>query len=437
MKNKRNKKLLSSVLMALSLSSSVSINNKIANANYKNIDRERLNSLFTNTNNKDIGSELFDTVKNIRKHRYDNNQSSILYNSIVGNSINNFLNNEENKKHYGPDLCKALLYQLRAVHGGHFTVWNDEIKSKIKDLEDKFCNEINCCDAWFYALGGTQENIDEYKKDKEKFKEVLNCQAKDEKQIDSQNKAFSGLNLNDICTINKDVPRTWPGIKDINVNKKKEILGRILKIYDLEKSNYLQGGNDWGAIIIDKFVGCKNKEISEETEAKIYYVYKTIMDELCEFFVTFSLLDANDKTEEQKAKKKKSDLCIGFRNAFIENHKNSTLPIQLTDYNEGDINNINNNENVLAYSFLGGFRCLERELKIKLLDKMIYGENSKVKIKELPQKMFDEVYEAIIINDKEFEIKENTVYKNAYFCILNYLEAKANQELKFSNDIQN
>ena len=440
MKNKRNKKLLSSVLVALSLSSSVSINNKIANANYKNIDRERLNSLFTNTNNKDIGSELFDTVKNIRKHRYDNNQSSILYNSIVGNSINNFLNNEENKKHYGPDLCKALLYQLRAVHGGHFTVWNDKIKSKIKDLEDKFCNEINCCDAWFYALGGTQKDIDEYTKKAEKLKNLFDFHLTEisDQDIATFNLGNPDLNLTlkdfgYISVINKDTPRTWGEAKkfDSNIAEKEKVLNHVLKVYVYDKHDYSQGFNFWCQNIIDKpfgCKGCKNKTISKEMEAKIYkemeakiyYVFKATIDKL------FKTVD--------DILRRRVDV-LQYRDAFIKNHKNLKLPNPLLDDNE----EVNNNYRVFfPCVFFGGLNFLDRNSRIKLLDEIIYsGDFKNKKDTEIIQKMMDEAYKAVINNDKNFkdnDKKYGLCYERSY-SIMQYLKGIANRKLQFSNDV--
>ena len=81
MKNKRNKKLLSSVLMALSLSSSVSFNNKIANANYKDNDRTNFKSFvdelkLKKNNNADLSSlssKLAKLIVDIYKHRASDN----------------------------------------------------------------------------------------------------------------------------------------------------------------------------------------------------------------------------------------------------------------------------------------------------------------------------------------------------------------------------
>ena len=290
-------------------------------------------------------------------------------------------------------------------------------------------DEINCCDAWFYALGGTQEDIDEYTEKAEKLKNLFDFHLTkiSNQDVATFNSDNSDLNLelkdfDYISVINKDIPRTWGEEKnfDSNITEKEKVLNHVLKVYVYDKHNYWQGFNFWCKNIIDKPVGCKNKEISEEMEAKIYYVCKATIDKL--FKISHDIFSGQVDV-------------LQYRDAFIKNHKNLKLPNPLLDDNE----EVNNNYRVFfPCVFFGGLNFLDRNSRIKLLDEIIYsGDFKNKKDTEIIQKMMDEAYKAVINNDKNFKDngKKYGLYYDQSYDIMQYLEKIADQNLQFSNDV--
>ena len=85
MNNKCNKKLLSSILVALSLSSGISINDKIANANYKDEDRSKLNELVSSIkgskeNASEVAQNLFNAINGIYQKMIDEAYKAVINN---------------------------------------------------------------------------------------------------------------------------------------------------------------------------------------------------------------------------------------------------------------------------------------------------------------------------------------------------------------------
>ena len=374
MNNKCNKKLLSSILVALSLSSGISINDKIANANYKDEDRSNLNELVSSINDfkgskenaSEVAQNLLNAISGIYKNRSQHNRNSVLYKSMQANMKLSPDDVDISKyKQYGPDALKAMILELGVdkFKGGHFTVWDEQTKSAVNAFINKLTDEINCCDAWFYALGGTKEDIDEYTEKAKKLENLFNFHLTkiSNQDVATFNSDNSDLNLelkdfDYISVINKDIPRTWGEEKnfDSNITEKEKVLNHVLKVYVYDKHNYWQGFNFWCKNIIDKPVGCKNKKISEEMEAKIYYVCKATIDKL--FKISYDIFSGQVDV-------------LQYRDAFIKNHKNLKLPNPLLDDNE----EVNNNYRVFfPCVFFGGLNFLDRNSRIKLLDEIIY-----------------------------------------------------------------
>ena len=115
-------------------------------------------------------------------------------------------------------------------------------------------------DEWFTKLGGTQKDIDGYKKPD------LGKISKDVKE-----------------QIEKDVSRSNILKNDTNYNQKIALLDEILKKFEIEEfQGYTQGYNFIAALVIMKFTEGdeemqKGEDFSKEKKAKIYYVYKTIV----------------------------------------------------------------------------------------------------------------------------------------------------------------
>ena len=123
-------------------------------------------------------------------------------------------------------------------------------------------------DEWFTKLGGTQKDIDGYKKPD------LSKISKKAEQI-----------------IAKDIPRTFTNKDGTNRTQKLELLGEILKKFEIEEfQGYTQGYNFIAAVVINKFTESDKKmsegeQFSEEKKAKIYYVYKTIVQTVVNYSV--------------------------------------------------------------------------------------------------------------------------------------------------------
>ncbi len=118
-------------------------------------------------------------------------------------------------------------------------------------------------DDWFSRLGGTDAYIDYYCR---KW-----IQGFDGFQQES-NEAFR--------TIDVDYPRTEFYFKSANdINEKKELLRKFLKIYAVDsREGYVQGWDRFAILVIEKFSKC-NRSVAwnEEDEAKMYYIYQTIV----------------------------------------------------------------------------------------------------------------------------------------------------------------
>ena len=105
MNNRYNKKLLSSILVALSLSSGISINDKIANANYKDDDRLNLNKFVSSIkdskeNASEVAKNLFNAISGIYKNRSQHNKNSVLYKSMQANDKMKILSNDNIEEKY-------------------------------------------------------------------------------------------------------------------------------------------------------------------------------------------------------------------------------------------------------------------------------------------------------------------------------------------------
>ena len=319
-----------------------------------------------------VSQSLVDAINGIYENRNKHNPNSALYKSMQENMNINILSDENIniKKYdkYGPDALKAMNLNLGLgvdkFKGGHFTVWNKTIKTAVNNA----IKQIHQCDAWFWALGGTQEDINKYKEKAGKLQEVFEFNAKEANKINDKDKnIFQNLNLENIVQINNDISRTW-GNKtrnnDKNIQEKEKILNNVLKVYGSDKKNYLQGFNYWCAIIIDKFVGCENNGISPEQEAKIYYVYKTIIDKVNEIANVISSPYKNKDNSQYKEEYAE----------FISKLKitgDLTLPVMLRPNNEGK-NPLT--DPLLLSEIFNAFsnKILDRNSRIKLLDEMIY-----------------------------------------------------------------
>lgn len=122
-------------------------------------------------------------------------------------------------------------------------------------------------DEWFERLGGYKNKskyIDEYKKKYENFDVKATNTLNDQ-----QNKNYK--------TIEKDVPRTESSFSENQKDMCLQILEKILKINVCEGTDYAQGFNDIAAMVINKFLRYSDHDYTIEDEAKIYYVYKTIV----------------------------------------------------------------------------------------------------------------------------------------------------------------
>lgn len=163
-------------------------------------------------------------------------------------------------------------------------------------------------DEWFERLGGYKnEYIDEYKKKYENFDVKATNTLNDQ-----QNKNYK--------TIEKDVPRTESSFSENQKDMCLQILEKILKINVCEGTDYAQGFNDIAAMVINKFLRYSDHDYTIEDEAKIYYVYKTIVH-------TVSDKDQKGQTDVLKCQDKVSNTplqipisdeeSINLQNCFI------------------------------------------------------------------------------------------------------------------------
>ena len=246
--------------------------------------------------------------------------------------------------------------------------------NKLKRSEDQKSD-------WFKMLGGTQKDIDNYKNLLKNYDKTVNSLTGNAK------KAFD----EDVKFIDKDVTRTGTGLDE----KYYGALERILKIYALhnnpcknkENGQYRQGYNIWCALITKKFAN-NSDSINEDTEAKIYFVYKGIIKAL------LPIMDDNGipKILEDKIY---SDL---YKN-FLERNKISdeSLPVLMK--------NDNCRNNLLCpnlFEFFGKFLTVDDRLL--LMDKVISNatKNGNFDPEVVLQTMVDKLYEIILKYNDDF-----------------------------------
>lgn len=163
-------------------------------------------------------------------------------------------------------------------------------------------------DEWFERLCSYKNKyIDEYKKKYENFDVKATNTLNDQ-----QNKNYK--------TIEKDVPRTESSFSENQKDMCLQILEKILKINVCEGTIYTQGYNNIVAMVINKFLRYSDHDYTIEDEAKIYYVYKTILK-------TVSDKNANNETDVDKCRDKVSNTplqipiseeeSINLQNCFI------------------------------------------------------------------------------------------------------------------------
>ncbi|MCL2311051.1 MAG: TBC domain-containing protein [Firmicutes bacterium] len=196
---------------------------------------------------------------------------------------------KNNKGKTAATACLAILGSILGVKVIK-TFGNQKKTSKNVQSDLEFYENVEP-DLWFKRLGGTREHID-------KYVNILNNHDQEDyaKRCAEISEELVYSNLK---TIDADAHRTFPGqfefktCNEIGQINKENILPRILKFLVLEKEKedrleYIQGFNFIGAMVILKFLDhddAKNytKEKLKEEEAKIYYVYKTIMQSLYKF----------------------------------------------------------------------------------------------------------------------------------------------------------
>ena len=163
-------------------------------------------------------------------------------------------------------------------------------------------------DEWFERLCSYKNKyIDEYKKKYENFDVKATNTLNDQ-----QNKNYK--------TIEKDVPRTESSFSENQKDMCLQILEKILKINVCEGTIYTQGYNNIVAMVINKFLRYSDHDYTIEDEAKIYYVYKTIVH-------TVSDKDQKGQTDVLKCQDKVSNTplqipiseeeSINLQNCFI------------------------------------------------------------------------------------------------------------------------
>ncbi|MBO6126611.1 MAG: hypothetical protein J6P21_01215 [Clostridia bacterium] len=247
---------------------------------------------------------------------------------------------------------------------------------------------------WFKMLGGTQKDIDDYKnllKNYDKTVDSLTGNAK---------KAFD----EDVTEIDKDVGRSGTGLDE----KYYGVLGRILKICALNNNpfkhngygQYIQGCNIWCALIIKKIAN-NSDFISEDNEAKIYFVYKNVVE------VLSLLTDENGGRLRTKEDKIYSDLRKNFQNQ--NKLSDSQIPKLIVD-DEGNCGTV-------SLGILGAFDdFLTENDKMLLIDKLILdatingGFNPKIAL----QTMANKVYEIIIKYYDQFLVDKKEEFPNDF-----------------------
>lgn len=187
--------------------------------------------------------------------------------------VKNNLKNTKNK------VCLAagsLAFVCAVAVGCNFVTYElsgDKIVDKYLRLigDEKFiCTKVSA-DKWFEKLGGNIDTcLDEYKKLIENNKYALEFARPFNKDLLKLESEFN--------QIKKDVDRT--NFEHNHSEKFRAILTKILRLSGCEGIEYRQGYNDICALIINKFLKYKTGEITEKDEAKIYYVYQTIIKKI-------------------------------------------------------------------------------------------------------------------------------------------------------------
>ena len=288
----------------------------IASDNYKRLDRYSLSKLIEEINSLANAPESLSGLINERSKNLDENNLKKyydIYNHLVGiladiwnerrefysNSIlKHFMGNnaifgevfdegskiknlkydktfydEEDlrklRKKFVEDLAQMqnLVKKVNFIRGGHDTVWEDKVVAAISNLNDKLSNLFD----WFKVLGGTNDDIKNYKNYLKEYEKAYNDKFK---KIDADLNKKQVFDTSYINYNNKN--------DKIDI-KRKKVLERVLKIYCV-KHDGAYVGDKWCELVIDKFVYLKNLDrtkeniIDEDTEAKIYCVFEKILD---------------------------------------------------------------------------------------------------------------------------------------------------------------
>ncbi len=150
-------------------------------------------------------------------------------------------------------------------------------------------------DQWFARLGGTQQDIDQYCRIV-RSGAYINCGAK-----------------NVIRTIEVDVLREVPNsCRFGNRNENEAMMKRILKVSEYNgNASYLQGYSRYCALVMNKFLKYDTQPYSLEKEAKIYYVYRTIVSTTSDY--AEQMLDPNTQFAFNLTKKV-------FNSGYLKKH---------------------------------------------------------------------------------------------------------------------
>ena len=253
--------------------------------------------------------------------------------------------------------------------------------NKLKKSEDQKSD-------WFKMLGGTQKDIDNYKNLLENYEATINSLTGNAK------KAFD----EDVEGIDKDLGRTGTGLDE----KYYGVLGRILKICALNNNpfkhngygQYIQGCNIWCALIIKKIAN-NSDFISEDNEAKIYFVYKNVVEALS------LLTDENGGRLRTKEDKIYSDLRKNFQNQ--NKLSDSQIPKLIVDDES--------NCDTVSLEILGAFDdFLTENDQMLLIDKLILdatingGFNPKIALQTMANKVYEIIikyYDQFLVDKKE------------------------------------
>lgn len=153
------------------------------------------------------------------------------------------------------------------------------IESVSKKKEQALSKLQLSADEWFTKLGGTKKDIDGYKEP-----DLGKINKKVEEQIE------------------KDIPRTFVDeFRVTNYDQKLTLLSGILKKFEIEEfqGGYTQGYNVIAGLVIIKFTEGDKKmgegeKFSKEKKAKIYYVYKTIVQTIANYSVGKNGIDCRN-----------------------------------------------------------------------------------------------------------------------------------------------